>query len=352
MLTNKSIIDDLKIQGIKPDIAQIKIIDIAVNNQPKKESLLSSFLKKNSSSNNLGIYLWGDVGRGKTAILKTIFKNLDQKKASFHYLDFMKLIHTKLKENKGSKNPLDKVSSFFTTYYEVIFIDEFQVEDVADAMILSHIFNKFIEKDIYIYLTSNAHPDDLYKNGLQRRKFIDVMKLLQTKILVLELDGEYDYRLKNIFKDNKKFETSSSTSQIKSIIRDNFFLEKGLSKSFYINNRNFSCEGENRDFLWVSFEEYFKQPTGASDFSEICKRYKWIFINGFIAVNDTNSDLIRRFITFIDIAYTSNVNIRFFFDNIDPKKIYEGEVLSLLWGRCESRLQEMQTDEYIFNKKN
>ena len=106
MLTNKNIIDALKIQGIDPDIAQKEFIDIAIKNQPKKKTfLLKTFqLTRNKNINN-GIYLWGEVGRGKTLILRTFFESLQMKKKEFHYIDFMSLIHSKLDELKGRKNP-------------------------------------------------------------------------------------------------------------------------------------------------------------------------------------------------------------------------------------------------------
>ena len=352
MLVDKNIIDALKNQGIEPDIPQLDFIHEAIKIQPTKKNLLSRLFIPKRAPSTSGIYLWGKVGRGKTVILRSIYKQLNLRKAEFHYLDFMRLIHSKLKEYKGSKNPLDKVNNYFYSKYDVLLIDEFQVEDVADAMILSNIIKAFIDNGIYLFLSSNAHPNELYKNGLQREKFIEVMKFLQERVEVFELEGEHDYRLKNIYEITKEGHDSDSDKQIRSIIKLNFNIEENLNTFFEVNERSFECIAENHDFLWVSFKNYFSQPTGANDFEEICNKYKWIFINDFSILDDSNSDLIRRFIAFIDIAYLNKVNISFFYEGIRPEDIYEGETMSLLWGRCESRLIEMGTNEYLTNKKN
>jgi cell division protein ZapE len=352
MLIDKNIIDALKNQGIEPDIPQLDFIHKAIKIQPRKKNLLSRLVLLKQTSLSSGIYLWGKVGRGKTVILRNLYKQLNLKKAEFHYLDFMRLIHSKLKEYKGSKNPLNKVNSYFCSKYDVLLIDEFQVEDVADAMMLSNVIKAFLNNGIYLFLTSNAHPNDLYKNGLQREKFIEVMKFMQEKVEVFELQGEHDYRLRNIYEITKESHDSDSNKQIRSIIKLNFHIEENLSTFFEVNKRTFECIAENHDFLWVSFKNYFSQPTGADDFEEICNKYKWIFINDFSTLDDSNSDLIRRFIAFIDIAYNNKAKISFFYEGIKPNDIYKGETMSLLWGRCESRLIEMETNRYLTNKKN
>ncbi len=353
MLSNKNIIDALKNQGIDPDIAQKEFINIAVSKQPKKESFfykIFPLFKKNNLNN--GIYLWGEVGRGKTLILRTLFKSIKMKKKEFHYIDFMNLIHSKLDEYKGRMNPLDSIATFLKLNYEVIFIDEFQVEDVADAMILSNILKLIIKKNIYLYLSSNAQPDDLYKNGLQRKKFIEVMRFMQTKLLIYKLEGQNDYRLKNIFKNNHIDSIPDSSIIISQLIRQNFNKDRKPNKNLFINSRKFICSDHGEDFIWLSFIEFFSQPTAANDFIKICTEFKWVFINDFNLVDDSRLDIVRRFISFIDIAYVNNIKIKFFFEKITPQHIYNGEKLDLLWGRCASRLQEMQTDTYINSKKN
>ena len=138
MSIHKNIINILKSKGITLDRPQIDFIEIFDKHKPKKSKL---FLRPSKNALK-GFYLWGDVGRGKTLLLNTIFDELDLKKSKFHYIDFMHSIHEDLKELSGKKNPLDLIADKLAAKHELIFIDEFQVEDVADAMLITNLFQR------------------------------------------------------------------------------------------------------------------------------------------------------------------------------------------------------------------
>jgi len=195
----ENILKKLNSKDITLDRSQLDFIDIFNKHKPKKSRLFFT-LSKNIIK---GFYLWGEVGRGKTLLLNSIYDELKLKKAKFHYIDFMQLIHKDLKALSGKKNPLDIIADSIVSDFEVIFIDEFQVEDVADAMIIGNLLNQLIQLDVILYITSNAHPNDLYKDGLQRQKFIDAIKILQKKLNVHKLDGIIDYRTRNIVNLNQ-----------------------------------------------------------------------------------------------------------------------------------------------------
>ena len=107
-----------------------------------------------------------------------------------------------------------------------------------------------------------------------------------------------------------------------------------------------------KNLLWIEFNSFFKQPLGSIDYKFISQKFDWIFINNFDVCSDENIDLIRRFISFIDIAYTNKVKVKFFFNNIGLDEIYKGTKLDILWKRCQSRLNEMQSYDYFLNDKN
>ena len=132
----QNIIDNLKNQGIEPDLAQSNLIQELKKTSPKNNSLVNKFKKNKPSFKSF--YVWGDVGRGKTVILKSFIKNLDLKVMDFHYIDFMQSIHNELSSLSGKKNPLDHIAKSLSKKNQVIFIDEFQVEDIADAMIIGN----------------------------------------------------------------------------------------------------------------------------------------------------------------------------------------------------------------------
>ena len=260
----------------------------------------------------------------------------------------MNFVHAELNNNSGSKNPLKLVAKFLCGSYDLLFIDEFQVEDVADAMIVGDLLNKIIDKGMKIILTSNAHPNDLYKDGLQRQKFIKSMKIFADKIKIFKLEGNVDYRTKNLIELNKNDKGSSySEDEIFKVINNNFGLDLIMNENIEINNRKFKCKLALKNLLWIEFNSFFKQPLGSIDYKFISQKFDWVFINNFDVCSDENIDLIRRFISFIDIAYAEKVKVKFFFNKVKEKDLYSGDRLEILWRRCQSRLMEMQTFEYL-----
>ena len=347
MSITQNIIDELKNQGAEPDLNQIKLINALSDIKFFKKFSLNRFFLKES----FGIYIWGDVGRGKTLISKTYLKLKGRNDSkSFHYIELMDFIHQELVLNSGHKNPLKKVATKLTKNTSIIFIDEFQVEDVADAMIIGDLLQMVIENNTKLMFTSNSHPKKLYKEGLQREKFIKSFDKVLTKIKIFNLEGEIDYRTRNIieFQNNKKFNVIDD-NQIFKFIEKNFSVENLKTNKIKINGREFSCKHVSKNILWIEFNKFFKEPTHSKDYKYISIKFDWIFISNFISTDDEQIDIIRRFISFIDIAYANKTKIKFFFNNFDKNKIYLGNKINNLWLRCNSRLVEMQNKEYFFN---
>ena len=334
----EEIVDNLKDQNIEIDSAQIDLIN-----------KMSAALKKEcDKSNKKGFYVWGEVGRGKTLVMKSFFDTLKVSKISFHYIDFIQNIHNELSKLANEENPLDLIAKALSKKYKIIFIDEFQVEDITDAMIIGNLLNHLIKFNVILYLTSNAHPDDLYKNGLQRQVFIKNMKIMQESLNIYNLNGLIDYRARNIIDSNKENpDTVYSDKNIISLLENNFIYKINKENKFKINSKYFSCKASSKDFLWISFVEFFKEPNGSKDYIEISKNIEWIFLSDFVYCNDDSSDIIRRFISFIDICYRDKTKIKFFENQSVLRNLYTGEKLEILWNRCCSRLHEMQTSDYL-----
>ena len=334
----------LKKRDIELDPGQLDLIHKLIESiQPEKD--LTNQLENNSSKK--GFYIWGHVGRGKTLIIKSFINLLTERKASFHYIEFMQTIHDELSSLSGKKNPLYIIARSLSKKCKVIFIDEFQVEDITDAMIIGSLINQLIKLNVTLYFTSNKHPDELYKNGLQREVFINEMKCMQESINVYELEGLVDYRSRNILNLNK--DNNNKIFDDDSIIKflRNNFENLNFKSQFCINSRYYSCKATSNDFLWISFTDFFKEPSGDKEYIEISENTEWIFINEFIICNDDSADIIRRFISFIDICYRNKIKIKFFFNNYSCNDLYTGDKLKELWQRCNSRLNEMQTLEYL-----
>ena len=334
----KTILKKFSEVGIHLNSEQDNFLKIFEKNLPRSNFILNFFRKKVKK----GCYLYGDVGRGKTMLLKSIFNEIKQKKISYHYIEFMRFIHKELELVKKNKDPLVKVAQRIASKYEVILIDEFQIEDVSDAMIVGKLLNLLSELDVFFMLTSNAKIDDLYKNGLQRDKFIKQIKQLENNLVVFQFIGNKDYRLKNIDLSTPQNSADLNEEQIFDLIKKNFNFIGALRKEITISGRTFFCKGSSKDFIWLSYKDFFKQNLAISDFLVICKNYEWFFIDDFEEYDDHRKDVIRRFIGFIDIAYIERVKIKFFINNEDLKSLYSGEELIVLWNRTISRFEEMR----------
>jgi len=338
------IVKSFKKRDIELDTGQLDLLQKMIESvQPEKD--LTNKLENNSTKRSF--YIWGDVGRGKTLITKAFVNLLTERKASFHYMEFMQKIHNELSELQGKKNPLNILARSICRNYKLIFIDEFQVEDITDAMIVGNLINQLIKLNVTIYLTSNTHPDNLYKDGLQRDVFINEMKIMQESLTVHEIQGKVDYRSRNIVNLNEdSLKKDYHDNDIISFLENNFE-NLYFNKEFYINSRRFSCKATSRDFLWISFSDFFKEPGGDKEYIEISEKTEWIFINDFMVCNDDSADIVRRFISFIDICYRNKTKVKFFFNNNLSDDLYSGDKLIDLWHRCNSRLNEMQTLEYL-----
>ena len=324
--------------GIYLNDEQDNFLKILERNLSRKTFFAKFFTKKTKK----GCYVYGDVGRGKTMILNSIFNEIEYTKCSYHYIEFMKFIHSELELVKNTKNPLEKIAKRIASEHRVVFIDEFQVEDVSDAMIIGKLLNLLSKMSVFIMLTSNAKIENLYRNGLQRDKFISQIKRLEEDFVVYEFTGDKDYRLKNINLNSSKNSKDFNQNQIFNFIKKNFNFIGDLNKELKVNDRTFSCKGRTKDFIWFSYKDFFRQNLAVSDFLAICKNYEWFFIDDFEQNDDYSKDIIRRFIGFIDIAYIEKVKIKLFINNDDIRTLYNGEELLFLWDRTISRLIEMQ----------
>ena len=333
------VLENLASQEVTPDQAQQLFLEAFMEFDYKYKQ--TSFFRKNSHPGS--IYLWGPVGRGKTLLLKAIDSSYFKNSGQFHFLEFMQLIHNSLFEVSKNKNPLALVAKKIAKNYDMLFIDEFQIEDIADAMIIGSVIESLVSKGIRIMLSSNSHPNNLYKDGLQRNKFLPAIEFIQSNFMIFNLEGPEDYRLRDIAL------IRSYEPDVKEFLGKTFSEEWAESQQFIVNERSFPCEGRSSKFLWLSFQEFFSEPCGSKDFIDIAKNYEWVFISNFHACDDQHLDKIRRFISFIDITYQERQKMKLFYADGFLTDFYQGTQLKLLWERSESRLHEISSESYLKN---
>ena len=190
----KVVLENLSTQGIVLDNAQASFLEEFISIDSTLKPKL--FFSKNNLIGNL--YLYGPVGRGKTMLLQAINDRYFSNSGTFHFVEFMQLVHKKLSDFSGNSDPLLMVVKSLSKDYKIIFLDEFQIEDIADAMIIGTLIESLSNKGTRLMITSNSHPDDLYKNGLQRAKFLKTINFINNNFFIHHLLGTEDYRLREI----------------------------------------------------------------------------------------------------------------------------------------------------------
>ncbi|MDC0905640.1 cell division protein ZapE, partial [Gammaproteobacteria bacterium] len=227
------VLENLASQEVTPDEAQQLFLEAFIEFDYKYRQ--TSFFRKNLNPGS--IYLWGPVGRGKTLLLKAIDSSYFKNSGQFHFLEFMQLIHNSLFEVSKNKNPLALVAKKIAKNYDMLFIDEFQIEDIADAMIIGSVIESLVSKGIRIMLSSNSHPNNLYKDGLQRNKFLPAIEFIQSNFMIFNLEGSEDYRLRDIAL------IRSYEPDVKEFLGKTFSEEWAESQQFIVNDRSFPCKG-------------------------------------------------------------------------------------------------------------
>jgi len=341
----KVVIENLSTQGIALDNAQASFLEEFIS--------IDSMLKPKLffSNNNLigNLYLYGPVGRGKTMLLQALNDCYFSNSGKFHFIEFMQLVHKKLSDFSGNSDPLLMVVKSLSKDYKIIFLDEFQIEDIADAMIIGTLIESLTNKGTRLMITSNSHPDDLYKNGLQRAKFIKTINFINDNFFIHHLIGAKDYRLREIANFDSSAYDRNSDKSVRDFLQRTFNSEIINITEFTVSNRAFDCLGCSDKILWLSFDDFFSSPCASKDFIEIVKTFEWVFINNFHSCTDDHLDKLRRFIGFIDIAYQEKQKLKFFYDPNLINTLYSGNQLLHLWARTESRLHQITTAKYLQN---
>ena len=296
-----------------------------------------------------GLYIRGEVGRGKTQMMDIFFQTLPVKnKKRVHFHRFMKLLHEDLDKISGQTDPLKIAAKNISKQTEVLCFDEFYVEDIGDAMLLGRFIDELFENKVTLITTSNTHPDNLYKDGLHRSRFIPAIESIKDNCDIFELDSAQDYRLRTL----EQLEIFVIESEGKSIekLESNF---SELTNNEYEENKNIQILGRkiktiklSKGSVWISFKEICEGPRSAKDYIEICSEFHTVFVSGVPIMKENNGDSARRFIALVDECYERNVNLILSLE-ANLNDIYKGNRLVEPFKRTLSRLEEMRSREYL-----
>lgn len=296
-----------------------------------------------------GLYLWGGVGRGKTWLMDLFFETLtDPRKGRWHFHRFMNDVHAELKTLHQEQDPLRTVAERIANKARVICFDEFYVADITDAMLLGRLFEHLFAGGVVLVATSNLPPDDLYKGGLQRARFLPAIALLKRHCAVLQVDSGIDYRLRTLETANlyhTPLDAAAETSMEQSFARltGRHVLEQ---TSLTLNGRNIPARKLGEDVAWFDFAALCDGPRSAADYIEIACCYHAVLLSGIPQLDAQQENQARRFITLVDEFYDRNVKL-VLSAAVALDSLYQGEKLRFEFQRTRSRLTEMQSKDYL-----
>lgn len=349
--------DALQRATLRPDPAQanvVKAMDLFITRvtKQKKKSFFSFFTK--TSSDTRGLYIYGPVGRGKTMLMDWCLKALqaNQIKAErWHFHEFMLKMHRDLRELKQQGGQLDnhieQLADVWAERIQVLCFDEFHVTDVADAMMMMPLFTRLFERGVEIISTSNWAPDDLYKNGLQRQRFLPFIERLKRDMEVITLEGDTDYR------SLKRKQTAAWLCPLNTKTASDFntlFLDAAgydpveaeiLQVGSADSARHWPIPAAAKSLAKLHMGQFLSQPMGAADFMALAERYSLLFLDDLPVFEMESSEKSKRFMVMIDVLYDRKATLVVRAAAL-PQDLYPSNGhLAFEFSRTVSRLNEM-----------
>ncbi len=304
-----------------------------------------------------GLYLFGGVGRGKSMLMDLFFQTAPvehRQRVHFHQfmLDAHDFMHRWRKENAGRNgkddDPIPPLADDIAERAWLLCFDEFHVVDVADAMILGRLFTALFDLGVVVVATSNWAPDELYKDGLNRARFLPFIDLLKERMDILELEGETDYRLARIAGMQVYHHplNRSALAALEQAFADLTDEAEGAPCTLELKGRHLDIPRAARGVAWFGFEELCDRPLGAADYLVLATHYHTVIVAGVPVMGEAMRNQAKRFMTLIDALYEHKVNAIIAAEG-PPEALYTKGTGALEFNRTVSRLMEMQSADYL-----
>lgn len=296
-----------------------------------------------------GLYMWGGVGRGKTWVMDLFFQSIPgERKLRLHFHRFMLRVHEELTQLQGQSDPLLIIADKFKAETDILCFDEFFVSDITDAMLLGTLMEALFERGIALVATSNIPPDDLYRNGLQRARFLPAIEQIKRHCDVMNVDAGIDYRLRTLTSAhlwNSPLNEATHTEMAR--------MFKALSGSqpeeapvLEINHRKMPTLGVSDGVLAINFTTLCGEGRSQHDYIALSRRFHSVLLYDVPVMIYKTEDQARRFLALVDEFYERHVKLVVAAET-SLTEIYQGTRLKFEYQRCLSRLQEMQSEEYL-----
>lgn len=306
--------------------------------------------KRDAPAPARGLYMWGGVGRGKTWLMDMFYQSLPgDRKQRLHFHRFMLRVHEELTALQGHSDPLEIVADKFKAETDVLCFDEFFVSDITDAMLLGGLMKALFARGITLVATSNIPPDDLYRNGLQRARFLPAIDAIKANCDVMNVDAGIDYRLRTLTQAHLWLSPINEETQQQ---MESLWLalagtpRPAKAQTLEINHRPLPTLGEANHTLAVSFTTLCVDARSQHDYIALSRLFSAVLLFDVPVMTSLMESEARRFIALVDEFYERHVKL-VVSATAPLHGIYQGERLRFEFQRCLSRLQEMQSEEYL-----
>lgn len=304
-----------------------------------------------------GVYLWGEVGRGKTFLMDSFYRCLPLvRRRRVHFHHFMRDVHRELDELKGRLNPLDALADRIARRYRLICFDEIAVSDVADAMILGRLLARTMDRGVVYCMTSNYHPDELYKNGLKREDFLPTLALLKERLDVVHVDGGADYR-KRALRQVKTYHSPLTPESDGALMRafEQIAEVEEESHELDVEGRVIPYRHRAGGVVWFDFKVICGWGRSQNDYLDLAKRFHTIIVSGVPRMGLEQADEARRFTLLVDVLYDQRVKLIVSAEVPADRLLLRDaratnaqlKAMIFQFDRTTSRLAEMQTVGYL-----
>lgn len=315
------------------------------------------FGKDDAPQAKQGIYLWGDVGRGKSLLMDLLFDTTAiQPKRRVHYHAFMIDVHARIhrwrNENKAdaaSKDPIPPLAADLAKEAKLLCLDEMQVTDIADAMILGRLFTELFGHGVRVVFTSNRKPDDLYLHGLQRDRFLPFIALIHEKLAVMKLDSAEDYRLKQLKAMQEVYIVAPPAKARPKI--DAAFAQltqeaAPQAVTMDVQGHALHVPASHGDVARFGFDDLCAKALGAADYEAIAQEFTTVLLDDIPELSPEKRNEAKRFVTLVDTLYEHKVKL-ICSAAAAPDALYPSGDGSFEFARTASRLMEMQSESYL-----
>ena len=339
-------VDDLAQRRVLTELDRLHLALLAST----PDSIFGRVLARFSKPKQLpGLYIYGDVGRGKTFLMDLFYQSLpfaEKKRVHFHH--FMQQIHQRLARLGDISDPLDVICEAYAKECRVLCFDEFFVTDIGDAMLLSGLLEGLFSRNVTLVTTSNLPPHLLYPDGLQRARFLPAIAALEQHCQVIRLDAAGDYRLRALTNAQIYLTplTTETAAALHALFQTLVVGEVESELALAINEREIIAHKVSGDVCWFEFAQLCEGPRSAHDYIELAREFNTIVLSNIPQFDVNSEDAARRFMFLVDEFYDRKVNL-IVTAAAPATALYQGRRFQFEFQRTVSRLIEMQTREYL-----